>query len=74
MYILGCWIGEVELCIDEKIKYLKGRPVGRRKKQILRLIHSMYILDMVHHTNMYSRAKHLDTYDFSTLYTSIPCT
>ena len=27
---------------------------------------------MVHHTNMYSRAKHLDTYDFSTLYTSIP--
>ena len=27
---------------------------------------------MVHHTNMYSRAKHLDTYDFSTLYTSLP--
>ena len=33
---------------------------------------SQHVLDMVHHTNMYSCAKHLDTYDFSTLYTSIP--
>ena len=48
--VLGCWIGEVELCIDEKIKYLKGRPVGRRKKQILRNekhlkdFHNRYVL------------------------------
>ena len=46
--VLGCWIGEVELCIDEKIKYLKGRPVGRRKKQILRNEKHLNILKDFH--------------------------